>query len=47
MNIETNFNIKPILNATNKLMEKIPNALDNGSFEAFRNEYSEKLARRI
>ena len=31
----------------NKLMEKIRNALDNGTFQAFRNEYSEKLNRRI
>ena len=31
----------------NKLMERIRNALDEGSFEAFRREYSEKLARRI
>ena len=31
----------------NKLMEKIRNALDAGTFQAFRNEYSEKLARRI
>ena len=31
----------------NKLMEKIRNALDNGTFESFRNEYSEKLSRRI
>jgi queuine tRNA-ribosyltransferase len=31
----------------NKLMEKIRNALDAGSFEAFRREYSEKLGRRI
>ena len=31
----------------NKLMEKIRNALDEGSFDAFRREYSEKLARRI
>ena len=31
----------------NKLMEKIREALDNGSFEVFRSEYSEKLARRI
>ena len=31
----------------NKLMEKIRDALDNGTFSAFRNEYSEKLSRRI
>ena len=31
----------------NKLMEKIRNALDEGTFSAFRNEYSEKLGRRI
>ena len=31
----------------NKLMEKIRNALDNGTFQAFRNEYFEKLNRRI
>ena len=31
----------------NKLMERIRNALDTGCFEAFRREYSEKLARRI
>ena len=31
----------------NKLMEKIRNALDEGSFESFRREYSEKLAKRI
>ena len=31
----------------NKLMEKIRQALDAGCFEAFRQEYSEKLARRI
>jgi queuine tRNA-ribosyltransferase len=31
----------------NKLMEKIREALDNGTFEAFRNEYSVKLGRRI
>ena len=31
----------------NKLMEKIRNALDEGKFAAFRNEYSEKLGRRI
>ena len=31
----------------NKLMEKIRDALDNGTFDAFRNEYSEKLSRRI
>ena len=31
----------------NKLMEKIRNALDEGRFEAFRQEYSAKLARRI
>ena len=31
----------------NKLMEKIRDALDNGTFAAFRNEYSEKLGRRI
>ena len=31
----------------NKLMEKIRNAIDEGSFEAFRLEHSEKLARRI
>ena len=31
----------------NKLMEKIRQALDEGRFEDFRREYSEKLARRI
>ena len=31
----------------NKLMEKIRDALDNGTFEAFRCEHSEKLSRRI
>lgn len=31
----------------NKLMEKIRYALDSGTFRAFRNEYSEKLDRRI
>ena len=31
----------------NKLMEKIRENLDNGTFEAFRNEYSVKLSRRI
>ena len=31
----------------NKLMEKIREALDEGRFEAFRREYSDKLARRI
>ena len=31
----------------NKLMERIRNALDEGTFEQFRGEYSEKLARRI
>ncbi|MBQ8238613.1 MAG: tRNA guanosine(34) transglycosylase Tgt [Oscillospiraceae bacterium] len=31
----------------NKLMEKIRQALDEGRFEAFRAEYSEKLGRRI
>ena len=31
----------------NSLMQKIRDALDNGTFEAFRSEYSEKLARRI
>jgi len=31
----------------NKLMEKIRNALDNGTFAQFRCEYSEKLSRRI
>ena len=31
----------------NNLMQKIRDALDNGTFEAFRSEYSEKLARRI
>ena len=31
----------------NSLMQKIRDALDNGTFEAFRAEYSEKLARRI
>ncbi len=31
----------------NKLMEKIRDALDAGTFDAFRREYSEKLARRI
>ena len=31
----------------NKLMEKIRDALDEGRFDAFRREYSEKLSRRI
>ena len=31
----------------NKLMEKIRNAIDTDTFDAFRYEYSEKLARRI
>jgi len=31
----------------NKLMEKIRDALDNGTFAQFRAEYSEKLAQRI
>ena len=31
----------------NKLMEKIREALDEGRFEEFRQEYSEKLSRRI
>jgi queuine tRNA-ribosyltransferase len=31
----------------NKLMEKIRQALDNGTFQQFRAENSEKLARRI
>ena len=31
----------------NKLMEKIRNALDEGTFGAFKCEYSEKLSRRI
>ncbi len=31
----------------NKLMEKIRQHLDNGTFEAFRNEYSVKLSQRI
>ena len=31
----------------NKLMEKIREHLDNGTFDAFRNEYSVKLSRRI
>ena len=31
----------------NKLMERIRDALDNGTFQQFRREYSEKLARRI
>ena len=31
----------------NKLMEKIRESLDKGTFEAFRNEYSVKLSRRI
>ena len=31
----------------NKLMEKIREHLDNGTFEAFRNEYSVKLSQRI
>ena len=31
----------------NKLMEKIRNALDEGTFAQFRAEYSEKLSRRI
>ena len=31
----------------NKLMERIRQALDEGTFSQFRAEYSEKLARRI
>ena len=31
----------------NRLMERIRESLDNGTFAAFRNEYSEKLSRRI
>ena len=31
----------------NSLMEKIRNALDNGTFEAFYRENIEKIARRI
>ena len=31
----------------NKLMERIRNALDEGTFDVFRREYSEKLSRRI
>ena len=31
----------------NKLMEKIRQALDEGRFQAFRNEYSAKLSRRL
>ena len=31
----------------NKHMERIRTALDEGRFEAFRREYSEKLSRRI
>ena len=31
----------------NKLMERIRNALDEGTFDSFRCEYSEKLSRRI
>ena len=31
----------------NKLMERIRSALDEGNFDAFRREYSEKLSRRI
>ena len=31
----------------NKLMERIRDSLDNGTFSSFRNEYSEKLSRRI
>ena len=31
----------------NKLMERIRESLDNGTFSAFRSEYSEKLSRRI
>ena len=31
----------------NSLMQKIRDALDNGTFEEFRSQYSEKLARRI
>ena len=31
----------------NKLMERIRDALDHGTFQQFRQEYSEKLARRI
>ena len=31
----------------NKLMERIRNALDEGTFQQFRNEYSVKLGKRI
>ena len=31
----------------NKLMERIRESLDNGTFAAFRAEYSEKLAQKI
>jgi len=31
----------------NDLMENIRQALDEGRFEAFRNEYSERLSKRI
>ena len=31
----------------NKLMQRIRDALDQGTFAEFRREYSEKLARRI
>ena len=31
----------------NKLMQRIRDELDKGSFQQFRQEYSEKLARRI
>ena len=33
--------------STHKLMERIRTALDEGTFAAFRSEYSEKLSRRI
>ena len=48
---KTEFNLTDAIRSTllryNKLMERIRNALDNGTFEAFRCEYSEKLSRRI
>ena len=37
----------PNLYFYNKLMERIRQALDEGTFSQFRAEYSEKLARRI
>ena len=43
---EMGIDIKSV-NALNKLMEKIREHLDNGTFASFRNEYSEKLSRRI